>query len=93
MTGLSGGPDEVFGGVLVADVVRTIRGLRPGFWCTDDVKERYLKVTGHQPSPRLRQVVRIVTLLGQSREYHRGCFGWRITPARLAERWPRYPWS
>lgn len=89
----SGDPDEMLGPVALADVVRVLRELEPGFHTVEEIKRRYVELTGVQPSADLAYVSSSVTRLGlrpHRKDYERG---WTIDPAALAERWPRLPWS
>jgi hypothetical protein len=87
-----GDPDETYGPVALADVVRAIRGLEPGFHTVAEVQRRYAELTG-APGDHLPKVAAVVTRFGlrpYSRNYERG---WTINPAELAQRWPRLPWT
>lgn len=94
MTGryANGDPDETYGSVAVADVVRAIRDLEPGFHTVDEVRNRYVALTGARLGPELHYVAGTVTRLGLKRCIKDYESGWFIDPARLARRWPRLPW-
>jgi hypothetical protein len=89
----AGDPDETYGPVKLADVVKALRGLDPGFHSIVEVHSRYLDVTGGVASADLRYVSGAVTRFGARKCIHQGERGWRIDPAALAKRWPRLPWS
>lgn len=84
---LTGDPDQTHGTVRVADVVRAIRDLEPGFHTVAEVRELYAG-TGD-----LAHVSAVVTKLGLSPYVRGGEKGWTIDPARLARSWPRLPWT
>jgi hypothetical protein len=88
----NGDPDEMYGGVALADVVRAIRDLEPGFHTIEEVHHRYLEVTGEEPTRQLRNVSGAVTRFGPGKHTVNYQRGWTIDPAKLAARWPRLPW-
>jgi hypothetical protein len=89
----SGDPDEMFGRIRLADVVLAIRDLEPGFHTQEEVRARYYALTGQTRNADERQVSAIVTRFGLRPFVREGERGWHIDPARLAERWPRLPWT
>ena len=90
---ITGDPAQAYGSVRVADVVRAIRELEPGFHTRDVVRARYYALTGQTPDADQRLVAVVMRGLGLVRHVREGEKGWRIDPATLAERWPRLPWS
>lgn len=89
----SGDPDETYGPVAVADVVRVLRELEPGFYTAEEIQRWYVELTGVQPSADLRYVSAVVTRFGLRPHRKDGERGWTIDPAALAARWHRLPWS
>jgi hypothetical protein len=90
---ITGDPDQTYGEVAVADVVRAIRDLKPGFHTVEEVHRRYLEVSGTLISPRIYHVTRLVSWFCPERYAEGGEDGWWIYPASIAARYPRLPWD
>jgi hypothetical protein len=85
---LTGDPDQEYGGIRADDVALTLRSLEPGFHPSAEVWARYGWITGKSPGSG---VTAIITKMGMTPFMIDGERGWRIDPARLAEKWPRLP--